>query len=743
MTTIKTPDVAGHRGAIAEGEFVGGFMANAEERLGKVSGIGLTGIVIVNFGSHGLLGANVPKGSAFGANFRIIVVDNFSTAAERRALVALVTENDWELVKLPHNEGFGAAVNAGVSRARQLGCASFIVLNPDAALTPDVAKQLRKHVAAHRADLVAPLIRDSSGDVVFQGSLVSLWTGRMLRDRSVSGDSHPVPSEIGVAHVATGPTRRWLTGACVAVHEELWLKVGGFDEAFFLYWEDVDLSLRAEDAGGRLVVRSDLSVVHDEGGTQGTQRGRAKSNAYYYYNSRNRMVFAARHLDRRGVFRWLLSTPRETWQILLRGGRRQMLHTPSVLLAAARGALVGVLLGARALIRPRTTSSSVAPARKRLLIAHPSAELYGSDRVLLESVEAFLRSRFEVVVTLPTSGPLVPELERRGAVVRFCRTPVLRKSALRPAGMFRLLSDGVRGAAPAIRLIRQAGTDGVFVNTVTIPFWLVIGRLMGRHVTCHVHEAERSAPAFVRRVMTAPVLCAHVVILNSRFSMRVLTDSIPRLARRSRVVYNGIPGPSVVVPARLELVGPVRLLFLGRLSPRKGPQVAIEACRQLSNAGVDVRLDLLGSVYPGYEWFEKELRYAVTSAALGDRVTFRGFVPDIWASVADCDVVLIPSTVDEPFGNTAVEAVLAARPLVVSTTSGLQEAAAGYESAQAVDPTRPDLWAAAVRSVIASWPEFRMTAIDDASTAEQRHAPRRYGEQIVELVTAMNRVSVK
>jgi len=79
----------------------------------------------------------------------------------------------------------------------------------------------------------------------------------------------------------------------------------------------------------------------------------------------------------------------------------------------------------------------------------------------------------------------------------------------------------------------------------------------------------------------------------------------------------------------------------------------------------------------------------------------------------------------------------------VSTTSGLQEAAAGYESAQAVDPTRPDLWAAAVRSVIASWPEFRMTAIDDASTAEQRHAPRRYGEQIVELVTAMNRVSVK
>ena len=688
---------------------------------------GTTGIVVVNFGSHELLAGNLAAESEFGPDFRVVVVDNYSTDAERAAVLALGATAGWDIVGRSGNEGFGVGVNAGVDRASELGCTTFIVLNPDAVLTLRVAVALRQHVIDHPGDLVAPLIVDSSGAVVSQGSLVSMRTGRMSRDRSAS----------------VAGSRRWLTGAALAVHQDLWGAIGGFDPKYFLYWEDVDLSLRAQDAGGSLVVRTDLTVIHDEGGTQGDQRGRAKSNTYYYFNARNRMVFAARHLDRRGVLRWLLATPAETWRILLRGGRRQLLQTPSGLFAAARGGVVAGMIGTGALVRPRPKFAVVEDRPKRLLMAHPSAELYGSDRVLLETVEAFVGRGFEVTVTLPTTGPLVAEIERRGATVELCRTPVLRKSVLRPLGLVHLAADLVRGIGPARRLIRRAGSDGVFVNTVTIPFWLVLGRMMGRQVTCHVHEAERSAPAIVRRLMAAPVLCAQIVILNSRFSLGVLTESIPRLAGRCQVVYNGIPGPAPVTPARSELTGPVRLLFLGRLSPRKGPQVAIESCRRLAESGVDVRLDLLGSVYPGYEWFEQKLRTAVAAAGLEHRINFRGFIPDIWAAVAESDIVLIPSTVDEPFGNTAVEAVLAARPLVVSTTSGLQEAAAGYRSAQAVDPTRPDLWAEAVRTVVASWADFRTAAITDAATAAERHAPRRYRERIVELVAEPSKVAVR
>ena len=59
-------------------------------------------------------------------------------------------------------------------------------------------------------------------------------------------------------------------------------------------------------------------------------------------------------------------------------------------------------------------------------------------------------------MTLPAPGPLVPEIERRGGHVVICPTPVLRKSALRPLGLLRMLGDPLRSLPASIRLIRAA-----------------------------------------------------------------------------------------------------------------------------------------------------------------------------------------------------------------------------------------------------------------------------------------------
>jgi glycosyltransferase involved in cell wall biosynthesis len=383
-------------------------------------------------------------------------------------------------------------------------------------------------------------------------------------------------------------------------------------------------------------------------------------------------------------------------------------------------------------------SSARRPEARRarsVLVAHPSAELYGSDRVLLESVQALVGAGWRVVVTVPAPGPLVPELEARGATVVRCPTPVLRKSALTARGFGGFLADVLRSLGPATRLVWRHGTDGVYVNTVTIPLWLLLGRLLGRRVTGHVHEAEASASRLLRTLIALPLLLASRVVVNSTFSLEVLTAAVPGLRGRSTVVYNGVLGPAQVVPARARLASPVVVLFLGRLSPRKGPQVAVAAARLLSERGVEVRLDLLGAVYAGYEWFEAELHAAVRAAALECRVRFLGFDADVWPHLGEADVVVVPSVVDEPFGNTAVEAVLAGRPLVASATSGLLEAAAGYAGVQSVTPDRPDLLADAVQRVVADWDRYRELADRDRSLAQERHSVRRYRQQIVRIVS--------
>ena len=95
----------------------------------------------------------------------------------------------------------------------------------------------------------------------------------------------------------------------------------------------------------------------------------------------------------------------------------------------------------------------------RLLIANPSADLYGSDLQMLESVTAAVDHGWQVTVTTPTDGPLVPLLEARGATVRFLDYPVVRREDASLRGVVDLASRAARAIRRIRSLIRELGPD--------------------------------------------------------------------------------------------------------------------------------------------------------------------------------------------------------------------------------------------------------------------------------------------
>jgi glycosyltransferase involved in cell wall biosynthesis len=373
----------------------------------------------------------------------------------------------------------------------------------------------------------------------------------------------------------------------------------------------------------------------------------------------------------------------------------------------------------------------------KVLVAHPSSELYGTDRVLLESVDGFLERGWKVLVTVPVDGPLIPELERRGIPTVQGQTPVLRKSLMSPTGLVRLLGGTITGAIRGLQLIRQANPDVIYVNTITIPLWPVLGRLTRTPVLTHVHEAEGSAPRMLRAALATPLLLANAIVANSRYSAELHAKSLPLLEGRAQVIYNGVPGPGTPSPARVAISGPLRVLYVGRLSWRKGVDVAVDAVAELRKRGVPAVLDVVGAVYPGYEDYEQGLRTSVDRQGLQDAVTFHGFHEDVSAFRQACDVAVVTSRLDEPFGNTAVETLLAGRPLVVSDTSGLREAAAGYGSAQFVQPGDMLALADALEKVRQNWESFAMSANADAAAADRKHSPASYRTALSDAVAAV------
>lgn len=191
----------------------------------------------------------------------LIVVDN--SATDDGLAAVLEGREGVRLLRAPDNPGYGAAVN----RARALLTSDvdwLVVANPDVTIAPGAIDDL---VAAGRrlprAGALGPLIRDEAG-VPYPSArnLPSLRTGigHSLFVRLWPGNpwSARYRNDRSIVERSTG----WLSGAFLLLSREAFDEVGGFDESYFMYFEDVDLGLRLQRAGWTNYYIPSAEVTH-------------------------------------------------------------------------------------------------------------------------------------------------------------------------------------------------------------------------------------------------------------------------------------------------------------------------------------------------------------------------------------------------------------------------------------------------------------------------------------------------
>lgn len=179
----------------------------------------------------------------------LIVVDNDSGDGTADAVASLAPAA--RVVRTGRNLGFAAGCNAGAEVA---SCDLLVILNPDAAPLPGFGEAIRRPWVEGRgwaawqalvADQGATRINSAGNPVHFTGIV---WAGNHGRPLEAAPAASEVPC---------------LSGACLAIPLETWRRLGGFPERFFLYHEDVDLSLRLRLAGGTLGIEPTAVVDHD------------------------------------------------------------------------------------------------------------------------------------------------------------------------------------------------------------------------------------------------------------------------------------------------------------------------------------------------------------------------------------------------------------------------------------------------------------------------------------------------
>jgi GT2 family glycosyltransferase len=207
-------------------------------------------VLIVAWNSREELARTLPALlSELGDGDELIVLDNDSGDGTAEAVRELAPAA--RVLRSGRNLGFAAGCNAG---AEEASGDLLVILNPDAAPLPGFGEAIRRPWLQGRgwaawqalvADAGGTRINSAGNPVHFTGIV---WAG---------GHGRPIAEAPPAGEVAA------LSGACLAIPLRTWREVGGFPERFFLYHEDVDLSLRLRLRGATLGIEPAAVVDHD------------------------------------------------------------------------------------------------------------------------------------------------------------------------------------------------------------------------------------------------------------------------------------------------------------------------------------------------------------------------------------------------------------------------------------------------------------------------------------------------
>lgn len=219
-------------------------------------------------------------------NLTIIVVDNDSHDDIEKQIAPF---KEIIFLQAGKNLGYTGGNNVGIKKALTLGADYIFVLNPDTTIAKVAIEKLVEGAEKHNAGLANPKI--------FFGDKKTLWFAGKRMDLDNVLASHRGVDEQDSGKYDKDEELEDGTGAALLIRRDVFQKIGLFDEAYFLYYEESDFCFRARMAGFKIMYIPSAVVYHKNAQTTGLG-----SPLQDYYITRNRMLFASKFLPYRTRF---------------------------------------------------------------------------------------------------------------------------------------------------------------------------------------------------------------------------------------------------------------------------------------------------------------------------------------------------------------------------------------------------------------------------------------------------------
>lgn len=315
-------------------------------------------------------------------------------------------------------------------------------------------------------------------------------------------------------------------------------------------------------------------------------------------------------------------------------------------------------------------------SKRRVLVIHSAADLYGASKNLVRSLLAFKKLGWKVFIVLPHDGPLVNEIQAEGFEVMMMEHGVLRRQNMNPKGML-LLANQLRKAFYSLSsLIKKEKIDLIYTNSnanIIGGFLSLRNRLP--HIW-HVHEIVLQ-PKWFKYLLEIfikatgdQVLCVSEAVKNNFSQIE---------PERLKLIYNGIdihPYEQAKYDLKSELGIPTDTVLIGmiaRVSFWKGQIYFLEIAAQLCQKFPNLHFVMVGDAFTGYEYLYEEIDLHIQKLNLGKHVSYLGFRLDVPQILSGLDIFILPSILPDPLPTTVLEAMAAGKPVVATNHGGATE----------------------------------------------------------------------
>lgn len=376
--------------------------------------------------------------------------------------------------------------------------------------------------------------------------------------------------------------------------------------------------------------------------------------------------------------------------------------------------------------------------RRRVLIVNRVGHLGGVERVILNLAPGLADYGYDTILACPGEGALATAARAAGVEVAPVPFDRMRISP-DPRVLLRYPMAWHRGTAAVERICRERNVTLIHAHhPVGSLYAHRAAQALGLPVLLHVHEAPPTRVLYAMAARRALRGCARTICVSSAGVelLRRLGDDLSR----NTVVHNGIDatlldGSPPLPASAVEGPGPHIGIF-GSIEPRKGQDVFLHAASRLSRQYPEAQFWIVGPLaLKDKQGFDNQVRALAALPALGGRVHFTGFRPDVARWLQAMDVVVQASVRHESLSMVLLEAMALGRPVVATTVGGTADGISHGRSGLLVQPGDPNALAAAVNCALS--PAGKAMGAAAAAEMRSRFSPAAFCRGVADVYDQM------